>query len=255
MKIMRTGRNDLCPCGSGKKFKKCHMGREDELALDSMGEFTDEMSRKITGLPEVSYGRCREIVDSIDIKDLTGNVMGIRLVDLKAYSDLNLFSSSHSKVEEGRGGGVFINVLKTLKTDPDNLYLAISPSIDEATFIHELAHVLDYLGGSNIMPGAQQPLSMEMNVPLEHLEHPEEFGKWLAYLAERFDIKLDADDTIVTYLYKNGMLIKGSIITGGNELLIKNKSEQMFKFLAENSREIDALICEREGYIGPQENK
>jgi hypothetical protein len=23
----RAGRNDLCPCGSGKKFKKCHLGR------------------------------------------------------------------------------------------------------------------------------------------------------------------------------------------------------------------------------------
>lgn len=21
----RVGRNDLCPCGSGKKFKKCHL--------------------------------------------------------------------------------------------------------------------------------------------------------------------------------------------------------------------------------------
>lgn len=25
------GRNDLCPCGSGKKFKVCHLGREGEL--------------------------------------------------------------------------------------------------------------------------------------------------------------------------------------------------------------------------------
>jgi preprotein translocase subunit SecA len=25
----KVGRNDPCPCGSGKKFKKCH-GREDE---------------------------------------------------------------------------------------------------------------------------------------------------------------------------------------------------------------------------------
>lgn len=25
------GRNDPCPCGSGKKFKNCHMGREDEI--------------------------------------------------------------------------------------------------------------------------------------------------------------------------------------------------------------------------------
>lgn len=251
----KIGRNDLCPCGSGKKFKKCHMGKEDELALDSMGEFTDEMSKKITDLHEVSYGRCREIIDSLDIRELTGNAIGIKLVDLKEYSALNLFNSSHSRAEEGRGGGVFINVLKTLKTDPDNLYLAISPNIDESTFIHELAHVLDYLGGSNIMPGAQEPLSMETNIPLEHLDHPEEYGKWLEYLAERFEVRLDADDTIVSYLYKNGMLIKGSVISSGNELLLKTKSEQMFKFLSENSKEIDRLIREREGYIGPQEEK
>src|ERR1700756_1159514 len=25
---MRAGRNDPCPCGSGKKFKKCHLGEE-----------------------------------------------------------------------------------------------------------------------------------------------------------------------------------------------------------------------------------
>jgi len=29
------GRNDVCPCGSGKKFKHCHMGRENELSLNS----------------------------------------------------------------------------------------------------------------------------------------------------------------------------------------------------------------------------
>jgi len=23
----RVGRNDPCPCGSGKKFKKCHLGK------------------------------------------------------------------------------------------------------------------------------------------------------------------------------------------------------------------------------------
>ncbi len=28
---MKIGRNDPCPCGSGKKFKNCHMGRENEL--------------------------------------------------------------------------------------------------------------------------------------------------------------------------------------------------------------------------------
>jgi len=26
--MAKTGRNDLCPCGSGKKYKKCHEARE-----------------------------------------------------------------------------------------------------------------------------------------------------------------------------------------------------------------------------------
>lgn len=32
------GRNDPCPCGSGKKFKHCHMGRENELSLNGKDE-------------------------------------------------------------------------------------------------------------------------------------------------------------------------------------------------------------------------
>ena len=30
-RLKETGRNDTCPCGSGKKYKKCHL-REDEDA-------------------------------------------------------------------------------------------------------------------------------------------------------------------------------------------------------------------------------
>ena len=26
--MAKTGRNELCPCGSGKKFKKCHEAKE-----------------------------------------------------------------------------------------------------------------------------------------------------------------------------------------------------------------------------------
>ncbi|MBX0328983.1 preprotein translocase subunit SecA [Oscillochloris sp. ZM17-4] len=29
--VAMPGRNDPCPCGSGKKFKNCHLGREDEI--------------------------------------------------------------------------------------------------------------------------------------------------------------------------------------------------------------------------------
>ncbi len=28
----RVGRNDPCPCGSGKKYKKCHMGKDLDAA-------------------------------------------------------------------------------------------------------------------------------------------------------------------------------------------------------------------------------
>jgi preprotein translocase subunit SecA len=31
--VIKIGRNDLCPCGSGRKFKDCHLGRESELRL------------------------------------------------------------------------------------------------------------------------------------------------------------------------------------------------------------------------------
>ncbi|MDB9822084.1 SEC-C domain-containing protein [Deltaproteobacteria bacterium] len=251
--MKKVGRNDPCPCGSGKKFKKCHMGREDELALDSIGEVTQEMSSWITSLPQVNYGRSREMLDAMDIKELTGNAMGIRFVDLKSYSDLNLFGGTHPKVSKGKSGGVFINFHKTQKTDPDNIYLAISSDIDDSSLIHELAHALDYIGGSKFMPGAQEPLSLETGLPLEHLEHPEEYGYWLDYLAKKFSVQLDADDRIISYLYEKGVLLKGEVIKEGNTMILRAKSEQLFRFLSENSKEVDELIRGLDGYIGSRE--
>ncbi len=31
--MTKTGRNDLCPCGSGKKYKKCHESSERGSSL------------------------------------------------------------------------------------------------------------------------------------------------------------------------------------------------------------------------------
>lgn len=253
--MKKVGRNDPCPCGSGKKFKKCHMGREDELFLDGIGEISEEMSAQITSLPEVSYGRSKEMADDVDLKAFTGNTIGIKLVDLKSYADLNIFGSPQSRISKGKGGGVFINVYKTLKTDPDHIYLAISQDIDESTLIHQMAHVLDYLGGSKLMPGTLEPLGFELGVPVDHLEHAEEFGYWLDYLKKRFDVQLDADDTIISYLYENGMLIKGAEITEKDGLVLRSKSDRIFKFLSEKSQEIDALIRHLPGYMGSREVK
>jgi hypothetical protein len=253
--MKKVGRNDPCPCGSGKKFKKCHMGREDELTLDHLGEFSEEMSSWITALPEITYGRSREILDALDIETLTGSAMGIRFIDLKAYSELNMFGGTHADAAEGRGGGVLVNLHKTMKTDPHHVYIAISQDIDDSSLVHAIAHALDYLAGSPWVPGTTSPLSYEIGVPVEHLEHPEQFGRWLYYLATRFNVQLDADDSIVLYLYENKKLIDNEEIRAENSTLLKSKSDAIFRFLSENSQAIDALIRNRPGYIGVRETK
>ncbi len=248
----KIGRNDPCPCGSGKKFKRCHLGKEDQLTREtSTGEFSPEDSARITDLPEVTYGRSQEMLEGLDIQKLTGVSAGVKFIDLAAYKALDLADSRRSETE-GTGS---INIFKTKITDPDHLYLAISPEVSDSTLVHQLAHVLDYLGGSKLMPGLAKPLSFDVGIPTEHLEHPHEYAYWLIYLKNEFDVQLDADDTIVTFLYENDMLIKGRDIEQQDKTLLRAKSERMMRFMSEKSAEIDALICERPGYIGSRVNQ
>ncbi len=253
--MKKIGRNEPCPCGSGKKFKQCHLGREDELVSREKDDFTEEMSALITGLPPVQYGRSQEMVDRLDILTLTGVSAGIKFVDLKAYQSLKVSGGRSSSEEKAGSGGILINALKTKPSDPHNLYIAISPDIGDSALVHQLAHVLDYLGGSRLAPGMARPLSYELGVPSEQLEHPHEFGHWLDYLRKEFDVQLDADDAIVHFLFENGRLIKGQEIEKQDRNVLKMKSEQMMHFLSERSGEIDALICERTGYIGSRVKK
>jgi hypothetical protein len=248
--MKKTGRNDPCPCGSGKKFKHCHLGKEDELTLEGMGEFSLEMSAEITALPNVWYGRSKEMTDGLDVKQLTGVVAGVKFIDLNEYKGLAVFDQRGEEKEKAGSGGVFVNVLKTKTTDPDNLYIAISPEIGDSALMHQLAHFLDYLGGSKLMPGLAKPLSFDIGIPVEHIEHPHEFGFWLDYLHNKFDVQLDADDAIISYLYKNEMLIKGTDIEKQDKVILKSKSDRIMRFLSEKSAEIDAFIRELPGYIG-----
>ncbi len=253
--IRNVGRNDPCPCGSGKKFKKCHLGREEEVSFDGMSGFTEEMSRMITSLPEVSYGRCREMADSLDIPELTGESVGVRFVDLRTYRGLGFYGSGVGGASEEKGGSIFINVEKTRMTDPGHVYLAVSRDIDDSSLVHQLAHVLDYLGGSRLMPGQQNPLSHELDVPVEHLEHPEEFGRWFRHLQGQFEVQLDADDAIIDFLHENGRLIKGELIRRKDGPSIRARSNGILAFLFEHQEELDALIRDLPGYIGSRQGE
>ena len=225
------------------------------MIQDVMDGFSVEMSARVTGLPAVSYGRSQEMLDALNFRELSASSKGIKFIDLERYEALGLFG--HEAPREGKGGigGVVVNVHKTMKSDPENIYIAISKGIQDSALVHLLAHVLDDLGGTKSVPGIAKPLSYELGIPTEHLEHPHEFGYWLDYLQRRFNTRLDADDTIISFLYHNGMLIKGEDIEKQDRLLLKTKSEGIMRFLSDRAVEIDALICECPGYIGSRVRK
>jgi hypothetical protein len=224
------------------------MGREEDLLLESREEPSlEEMGEKIVNLPPVAYGRSQEMLDGLDIQALTGKPMGIKWVDLEAYDGLSVGGSGFSKTGQG---GVLINIHKTLNADPVNLYIAISPDVDEGTLVHQLAHVLDFLGGSKVFPGTLEPLAYELNIPVEHLEHPEEFGGWQDTLLRKFGVTPDADDAVIAYLYRQQLLIKGREIHEKNAFVLRSKSERILRYLNDHSEEVDVLIRHLPGYIG-----
>jgi hypothetical protein len=245
-------RNDPCPCGSGKKFKHCHIGREEELWKSGTEDFTARQSAMITSLPQAWFGRSHEFMDQLDLPALTGSNMGIRLIDLELYLQLG-FSGRNSAAEAAGGsGGLMVNVFKTRLTDPDNVYLALSPRVGDSALIHQLAHALDFIGGSGLMPGLFRPLSYDLGIPSEHLDHPAEFAGWYRSLADKFQVQPDADDAIILFLYEHGKLISGKDISNGNHLVLKRQSESMMSFINEKASDIEEMIRELPGYLGTQ---
>ena len=250
--LPKTGRNDPCPCGSGKKFKKCHMGREGELVLRKKEALDPEAGRKICRLPEVHYGRSKEMIDTLVRDGILDGSVGIKCIDLEAYRNLGV-SGQEIPLEGLKGSAaILVNTRKTREDDPAHLYLAITPRIQDSTLIHQLAHVLDYLKGSGTEPGTFKQLSLESGVPADHLDHSQEYGRWLEYLRDRFGVQLDAEDAIVAYLYRNEVLLKIEDIQARDIPQLAFLSKQMLDFMIKNRKEIDGLIRDRAGYIGRQ---
>ncbi|WP_440464570.1 YecA family protein [Psychrobacter sp. ASPA161_6] len=88
--ILALGRNDKCWCGSGLKFKRCHLGREFEQPI-SLGEiltFEQNISkREACYAPKNLLSNCNDIIKShtvskssglSDIADNSNHVLGLK---------------------------------------------------------------------------------------------------------------------------------------------------------------------------------
>jgi hypothetical protein len=250
--LLKTGRNDPCPCGSGKKFKKCHMGREGELFLRKNESLDPGAGSRICELPEIHYGRAGEIIEALVQEGILHGPQTIKCVDLEAYRNLGV-SGQEIPIQAVRGSaGIMVNINKTREVDPSHIYLAITPGIQDSTLIHQIAHVLDFLKGSGIQPGTYKQMSLEIGIPNEYTDHTQEFGYWLDFLTNRFQINLDAEDAIVSYLYRNKLLLKTEDIKARDVPQLAMDSKKILDFMMAHKEEIDGLIRDRAGYIGRQ---
>jgi hypothetical protein len=66
-RLKETGRNDPCPCGSGKKYKKCHLP-EDEKAKHA--DFVKAEEERKAAAAAAADDEAEENVDDIDTKIL-----------------------------------------------------------------------------------------------------------------------------------------------------------------------------------------
>lgn len=46
-RLKTTGRNDSCPCGSGKKYKKCHLAEDEAANHQEMSKAAEEREAAI----------------------------------------------------------------------------------------------------------------------------------------------------------------------------------------------------------------
>ncbi len=247
MEGLKIGRNDPCPCGSGKKFKRCHLGRESELMEAMFSTDPLEVARKIEALPPCRHPRAQGWADELELVSAAGRRYTLKLVDLAAYLALGLDGRQPSAQQIG---GLFISPEKTKPLDRYTIYMALHPQADDSTVVHQLAHALDYVEGSRLHPGVGRELAGDMGVPAELMEHPQEFGQRLVKLAERFQVELDADDEIIAFLAARHLLMPARLVAKGKREEVVAQAQKILAFLRQAQDEIDARIRHRRGYTG-----
>ena len=49
LRLKKAGRNDTCPCGSGKKYKKCHLQPDEESYSEALARAREEAAAEAEG--------------------------------------------------------------------------------------------------------------------------------------------------------------------------------------------------------------
>ncbi len=247
MDFTQVGRNDPCPCGSGKKFKKCHLGRESEIKAQRLNIDPYDAAKLIVALPECAHPRAAEMAASLELTTAAGKRLAVRLKDLAAYLQLGLFGQEATAADLG---GVLINPQRTRLLDSESVYLALSPTADDSTVIHQLAHAADLVMGSGLEPAQAAEAARASGLPSEMVEHPQEFGDALLTLAQKFGVELDAEDEIVAMLARRQLLLPSKLVAAGKREDLVAAAGKALSYLRDNQDEVDARIKSRRGYVG-----
>jgi hypothetical protein len=88
--MVKTGRNDPCPCGSGKKYKKCHGGAA--TAPPSIENALEQMYREFHEIEDHGFGRISEGLEEL-VRDLRSYD---RLSSLTAVAALSLVAENRT---------------------------------------------------------------------------------------------------------------------------------------------------------------
>jgi len=126
----KIGRNDLCPCGSGKKYKKCCMKKiksDEHDVINENVEFMDDLAR----LESLS----NDVVTFIENKQYENAEKNCRML-MKDYPDqvdgLMRFAELHdAKGEISKAIEYYKRTIEFMKTHPGFEQESISSIVEE----------------------------------------------------------------------------------------------------------------------------
>ena len=65
-RLKTTGRNDRCPCGSGKKYKKCHLAEDEGVRTATLKALEEEAMAKARAAEDAEDGEGQADTKSAD---------------------------------------------------------------------------------------------------------------------------------------------------------------------------------------------